>query len=179
MSTNWTPTAGMRRAHDLVERIAAEAGAAESLITPLFKHRLVELVGGEIDEAIHVAFSNAVDRAAVSTVAVEIPLEDDFSETDPDREHLETLTGAQIGIVDPLDAGVRTNGHAKPTAQAESPAEKPKAAASGKKTKKKAKKGTLQLSGAQRRLADKALREAAAKQAMENLPVPVDGLERQ
>lgn len=170
MSTNWTPTAGMRRAHDLVERIAAEAGAAESLITPLFKHRLVELIGGEIDEAIHVAFSNAVERAG-STVAVEIPLEDDFSETDPDREHIEILTGAQIGIVDPVDAGIRTNGHAKPAAQAEPPAEKPKAVAPGKKAKGKNKKGTLRLSGAAKRIADKKLREAAEAQALENAPV--------
>lgn len=190
MSTNWTPSAGMRRAHDLVEKIGFEASAAESLITPLFKHRLVELIAGEIDEAVHLALSEVLDRAEAAGGSVHD--DPDFSELEADPTGGVTIASADVsaltftGARGVADSGVRgtpgstpqSNGHAKPTAQAEPPAEKPKAAASSKKAKKKGKKGTLQLSGAAKRIADKRLREAAAQQAMENLPVPIDGMER-
>lgn len=183
MSTNWTPTTGMRRAHDLVERIAAEAGAAESMISDLYKHRMVDLIAGEIDEAVHLALSEVLHRAEAAS-GTPTPPDADFSELDElDQMEAEATTvsrhmqggltvhigsdGAVTGAPTP------TNGHAKPEAPA------PQRNRSKKAKGKGSKKGTLKLGGAERRLAEKRIREEAARNAaLDDLPVPIDGLER-
>jgi hypothetical protein len=198
MSTNWTPTTGMRRAHDLVERIAAEAGAAESMISDLYKHRMVDLIAGEIDEAVHLALSEVLHRAEAAS-GTPTPPDADFSELD---ELDQMAADATIGCDVPVDAGVRaapTNGHAKgrnkgpeftgaqvlTAVQAGGqpgnvPAYTPAPRNRSKKAKGKgSKKGTLKLGGAERRLAEKRIREEAARNAaLDDLPVPIDGMER-
>lgn len=164
---NWAPTAGMRRAHDLVERIAGEAGVAESVITPLFRHRMVELIGREIDDA--------VGAAPGSGVAID----DDVKLAEADAEALalstdEVRTGIKLGLV---HHGVRSS-HGNGVHKA--PAAKPAQTARSRNRKAKGgKKGTLKLSGAAGRLAQKRIREAANEAALGELPVPIDGVERQ
>lgn len=51
MST-WKPTEGMRRAELLVQVLETEAAAAESKISAVFRHRMVEQIGKVIDAAL-------------------------------------------------------------------------------------------------------------------------------
>lgn len=50
--SNWEPTEGLRVADTLVKILETEAPAAGSLITPMFRFRMMELISSTIDGAI-------------------------------------------------------------------------------------------------------------------------------
>lgn len=134
----------------------------------------MELIAGEIDEAVDIALNDMADRAeAAAAVTVATPLEDDFSALDGEEASERNPSDSSITGL-PATPYTNGNGVHVEAAKPERVRTAPKAA----KKAKGGKKGTLKLSGAARRKADKALKEAAAAQAMENLPVPIDGMER-